>query len=484
VLGLFFLSLALFFLGGVVDRPRPRQLLGLGVAVGALVLTRENALIFAVVLLPWLLLRPGAAGPRRLLAPALFLAGLTALLLPVALRNLYVGGEFHLTTAQLGPNFYIGNNPSSDGSYTPLRQGRGDAKYEREDATAIAEAALGRELAPSEVSAFFVGRTFEYIRSQPADWIALVGRKLLLAFNAVEIVDTVDLYTHAESSPVMHLASLVFHFGVLAPLALLGVIVTWPERRRLLPLYLLFAGYLGSLLAFYVFGRYRLPLVPILVPFAAAAVVRVRGYAAASSRGQLAAAGAAVALAACFCNWPVLDKRYMRSVTHYNLGNELFVRGQAAAAADQYRQAIALYADNAFANNNLGVALSEQGDPVGARQHYERALAIAPSYVDAWVNRARSLAESGDTAGAVESYESGLRIDPNRVDAYAELGTLYLESGETELAVGCFERVLRLDPSLGEVREQLAAALRRNPGRASGGGPPAGRPASACRGRP
>ena len=54
------------------------------------------------------------------------------------LRNRVVAGEFHLTTSQLGPNFYIGNHPGADGSYRPLSFGRGDALREREDATRLA----------------------------------------------------------------------------------------------------------------------------------------------------------------------------------------------------------------------------------------------------------------------------------------------------------------------------------------------------------
>jgi len=480
VLDLFLLCLALCFLGGVVDGPRPGALVGLGLAIGALVLTRENALIFALVLTPWLLLRRGPVGARRLVPAALFLAGMTAVLAPVAFRNWYVGGEFHLTTAQLGPNLYIGNNPGSDGSYAPLRYGRGDAKYEREDATAIAEAVTGRQLTPREVSNFFVGKVFAYIRSRPGDWIALMVRKFLLALNAVEIVDTVGIYTHAESSVVMRLVVSVFHFGVLAPLALLGVWITWPERSRLLPLYLLFTAYLGSLVAFYVFGRYRLPLAPMTVLFAAAAVVGLRDHVATSSPRRLAASLGAVATAAILCNWPIVDKSYMRSVTHYNLGNELHALGRTAAAADQFRDAIGLYAGNALANNNLGVILADQGDLVAATRHYERALEIAPSYVDAWINLGRSLSEGGDVVGAIERYETGLQIDPSRVDGYVELGRCYEEIGELDLAIGCFERALRLDPELRDVGERLKRAAERRTA-SSPGAEALRRAASACR---
>ena len=67
-----------------------------------------------------------------------------ALLLPVGYRNYRIGGDFLVSTSQLGPNFYIGNNPRASGTYEPLVPERGDAIFEREDATRIASAATRR----------------------------------------------------------------------------------------------------------------------------------------------------------------------------------------------------------------------------------------------------------------------------------------------------------------------------------------------------
>jgi tetratricopeptide (TPR) repeat protein len=479
VLDLFLLCLALWILGGIVDRPRASRCVGLGLSIGALVLSRENALVFALVLFPWLFLRSPSPGARRLILPALFLTGMAVVLFPVALRNGYVGGELHLTTSQLGPNFYIGNNAAADGSYAPLRPGRGDPKYERQDATELAEMALGRELTPAEVSSFFLRSALQYIRSEPGDWSRLMARKFSLAFNSVEVVDTVDQYTHAESSLPLRLASWVFHFGVLAPLALLGVWITWPERVRLLPLHLLFLAYTASLVAFYVFGRYRLPLAPFLVLFAAAGLVRFRRFATTNPLPRVFASILAVGAAALFCNWPIVDKSYMRSVTHYNLGNELFSAGRTGEAVRQYREAIRLHADNAKAIHNLGAVLARQGDLAGAKEHYERALRIAPDYADARFNLARTLWETGDPMGAIESYESGLRVDANRAAVYGELGLVYTEIGELDLAIGCFERALQIDPDLREARQNLHRANAERRGR-GGEAEPTKRASSVC----
>ncbi len=176
VLDLFFVCLVLWIISGLVDEPAKRsRWFWLGMSLGGLALTRENALaiVGAILLLP-----PGrsqSAHPHRLLHAGVLVLGLAVVLLPVAARNRIVGGEWHLTTSQFGPNLYIGNNPHADGTYGALREGRGSPEYERQDATEIAEAAAGRRLTPGEVSSFWVRQTMEFVRSQPGAWLTLMG---------------------------------------------------------------------------------------------------------------------------------------------------------------------------------------------------------------------------------------------------------------------------------------------------------------------
>ena len=51
-------------------------------------------------------------------------------------------------------------------------------------------------------------------------------------------------------------------------------VAIWPERRRLWPLYVLTVVYAASVILFFVVARYRHPLVPFVMIFAAAGVVR------------------------------------------------------------------------------------------------------------------------------------------------------------------------------------------------------------------
>ncbi len=140
VLDVFFVCLALALCAHILNAGASmRHWIAVGVAMGALSLTRENALLLAAVIACWAY---RASGVR---AVAVFAIGVMVMVAPVALRNYAVSGEWHLTTSQFGSNLYIGNNPKSDGSYMSLREGRGSPEFERVDATQLAEKATGTE---------------------------------------------------------------------------------------------------------------------------------------------------------------------------------------------------------------------------------------------------------------------------------------------------------------------------------------------------
>jgi hypothetical protein len=238
-----------------------------------------------------------------------FLAGRRSLLIPVAARNAYVGGGFYITTSQFGPNFYIGNNPAADGTYQSLRFGRGAPEYERQDATDLAERALGRRLTPAEVSGYWTDRALLFVTSRPGAWLSLMARKVALLWNATEMLDTESQEAHAEWSLPLRLGGFIGHFGLLVPLALFGVFATWPMRSRLYVLYAMTLAYAASVVLFYVFARYRYPLVPLLILFAAGGLAALPPM----IRSRRVTGGgwtlAAVAAAVVFCNWPILSRR-------------------------------------------------------------------------------------------------------------------------------------------------------------------------------
>lgn len=461
VLDMFFMCLSLWLIAGSIGPPEdgPSQDssgsqtnpvgcgfsrtsgLALGGSMAALSLSRENGLLLIAVVALWL----GIQHRRHL---GYFAAGLAIVFAPVVARNYAIDGGFYLTTSQFGSNFYIGNNPNADGTYASIRFGRGSPEFERIDATEVAEQAVGRTLSPSEVSSFWTGRALAFITGEPLKWLTLTGRKVLLLFNRSEMVDTEAQESYAEFSTPLRLLGWVTHFGVLVPLAALGVFVTWPDRKRLWIVYALAVTYAASVVMFFVFARYRYPLVPFLllfatIPFDSKAREHVaRLFTQGSPRLALVAATlSALALA----NVALLSPTLMQAITENNLGAALHELQRYDDAIAHHERAIQLRPDYAPAYNNLGAALRAAGRLDEAIARYQQALELKPDFASASYNLANAQLEQGKAGDSVESFRRSLASNPNSVEAHNNLGIALANSGDAAGAVNEFRAALTID---------------------------------------
>ena len=464
VLDLFFIALSLWLAGRLVDDPRSRRdWLALGLAMGGMSLTRENALVFVGVIVAWALLnsslRPVLPLHTRLGFASTFFIGLAIVLLPVAVRNYSVGGGFYLTTSQFGPNFFIGNNPQADGTYMSLRFGRGAPEYERTDATELAEHALGRRLTPADVSTYWTNRALDFIAARPGAWLALEGRKVLLLVNATEMLDTEAQESHADWSWPLRVGGWFGHFGILVPLALVGLVLSWPDRARLALLYVMLGAYGASVVVFYVFARYRLPLVPMLLLFAAAGAATLPEWLNRHGSIQKARLAAGVAAIAVFCNWPVLSKPLMKAITETNLAAALQAEGRTDDAATHYQRAIALQPDYAPAYNNLGVLQRASGKVDEAIATYRQALSLKGDFPDAHYNLANALLAQNKPQEAAEHFTIALQSIPDSAGAANNLGIALAAQNKPDDAVAAFRAAVAAEPNSAVAHRNLADAL-------------------------
>jgi tetratricopeptide (TPR) repeat protein len=460
-LDVFFVAIVLAVVAAIVHRGggQRRWWLALGAATGALALTRENALGLVLVLGAWAWwgLNGGAAVRRRRVAA--FAAGVALLLAPVAARNYAVSGGLYLTTAQFGPNFYIGNNAGADGSYQSLRFGRGSPEFERTDAIELAERAEGRPLTPAEVSAYWTRRALDFIAGQPAAWLRLVARKAALLVNADEAIDTESQESYAEFSRPLALLGPVTHFGVLVPLAVAGVWLTWRDRRRLWVLYAIAAAFGLTTIAFYVFARYRYPLVPLLIVFAAAAVASAREALATRPRRELAALAGTMALLAAACQLPLLPAPRSRAITETNLGTALQEDGRMDEAIARYRRALEIQPDYVPAFNNLGVALRASGRTDDAIRAYRAGLALRGDYPDLHYNLANALLAIDRPDEAAEHFRQATKGAPDSAGAHNNLGMALAEQGRLADAATEFAAAVALDPQSAKAHRNLGNVL-------------------------
>jgi tetratricopeptide (TPR) repeat protein len=464
----FFTCLILWILSGIVlphGQAATRRWFWLGLTMAALSLTRENALALVAVVAVWAVTRGHDGGRLSSSAWSLsrrrvgsLMLGIAVVFAPVAAHNYLTGGTLRLTTVQFGPNFYIGNNPRADGTYASLRPGRGAPEYEQRDATVLAEHAVGRPLSPAEVSSYWTRRAVHFIRAEPMAWLRLQARKFALLWNADEMLDTESQQTHAEWSAVLAILTPIGHFGVLVPLAMFGIAVTWSDRRRIWIFHSMLVVYAASVLVFYVFARYRFPLVPLLLFFAAggAAAEPLRAHA---GRGRLVPALALAVGTLLFTNWPLLSSDLMRAITENNIAIALQDAGRFDEALTRYRRAIALQPDYAPAYNNMGTALRAKGNVDEAMAAYRRALSISPDYPDAHYNLGNALVDQNQLGEAVQHLTIALRALPGSPDAHNNLGLALAAEGKYLEAARQFEAAVSADPLAARPRANLGNAL-------------------------
>ena len=307
------------------------------------------------------------------------------------------------------------------------------------------------------MSSYWTDRALTYITSQPIAWLHVTARKIVLLSNRTETLDTESQETYAEWSAPLKIGGWIGNFGVLVPLALFGFCVAWPDRLRLWVFYALTIVYAASVLMFYVFARYRFPLVPLLMLFAARGLSEIPAFARTARRHM--AIVAAVAAVAIFANWPVLSAAAMQSATETNLGVALQDDGRLDEAVAHYERAIALTPDDAPAYNNLGTALRAKGDIARAVASYERALAVRPNYPDAHYNLANALMDEHKPDEAVAHFTIALQSMPGSVDVENNLGAALAGEGKLDDAVAVYTRALTTDPESVVAHRNLADAL-------------------------
>jgi len=202
------------------------------------------------------------------------------------------------------------------------------------------------------------------------------------------------------------------HFGVIAPLAVVGLFATAGQRRRIWLLYLLIAGYAASVVAFYVMARYRYPLVPVLMLFAGAGLVGALPMWREASRAKRIGAVAAFLAVAVFCNLPADEELAPRWVGDYNVATALLARGDSEAAITSLRHALDAQPDELLVRTQLGIALLASDRPAAALREFEAAVALDKDFLDARLGASRALVALGREPEALTQLRLAGEIAP------------------------------------------------------------------------
>lgn len=419
-------------------RPTRVRALLAGVAFGLAALAIPNSLVAVAIplVLAWRQRRPAPAAVRAADA-GLILAGLLLCILPVTIRNYAVSNQWVPISVNGGVNFYIGNNANSD----VTRAIRPDQEWNRLLRTARDAGAR----TPAEADAWFMRRAVTYARAAPLGFLRNLGHKTLEMLNGYEAPRNMSLYVYRHHSPVLaalvwKLGPFAFPFGLLAPLALLGLVMGL--RRPGMGIPAAFALLYGaSVVAFFPADRYRLPLVPVLAVFAVAGVaILVQAWP--DSRRRMTSL-ALLAGGLVVTNLPLAfptDRVPFEAELDLYTGVGLQTRGHVREAVERYNAALDREPDMADAWYYLGTAQRALGHKAEARDAFRTCLAGSPDHERALHDLALLVAEQGNRPEAILMLEQVLELNPGHRRAMMNLGILQARQGNLEVAADWLRR--------------------------------------------
>jgi tetratricopeptide (TPR) repeat protein len=400
-------------------------------------------------------------------------------------------GRARILPSSGGINLYIGNNPNYEKTIT-VRPGLGW----RELTAAPARLGIVDDLG---MERFFLNKTKEYIISEPLNFLKGLVHKTAQFFSSREIPRNTDIYLFGKWSRwlglgVWKIGRFGFPFGLLLPVAFLGLILCW--RALPGPVLLSLLLYPASMIMVFVTSRYRVPVVPLMSILAAGGVGAIWKMGQKRQWKKLAVSWAIIlgvgvassstgpfyeerldyeaelyyGLGSTFDEWGkveqaktaydrALDLRADYTEAHYNLANILKAQGRLEEAIEHYGQALRTEPNSVEIRNNFGAALKTMGQIDQAIEQWEKALELVPSDPFAHFNLALALAEQGKYDLSLKHAEEALQRRPDWVEIHVNLGMILLQRGEINKALGHFNEALRIRPAYADAHSGLGIAL-------------------------
>lgn len=447
------------------------------IALGATVgLLSQGRGLFALLLIAlWPVLRTGkpALLPRRV---ALAIGAFAIVCAPAAWHNARVSGSLIPFTYNLGMNLYIGNHARASGSWEVLDDREPVSTEDLQgggytDGRTRLEREIGHPVGPAESSREWSSRALGFWVDHPAEGIALTARKLAMIVSRHEFP---QLESPLVFERLIGFVGLV-PFWLLALLALPSLLrrAEDPATSFLLVCCVLLA--VGTAL-FFVVDRYRLHLVPFLVPLAAATLARIARVPRAAILGR-EFAGIAVAAGLLCLPVPAPTAEHTRWATESDIGDRYATAGRYDAALTWYDRADArvrsgaVTAGPSFTGHMLLMDFEEDvADCAFAAHDTTRAIAaltrasqVAPDPAALRDEVALVLARQG-RGGELDEFVS---VDRRRVVGFEALGRAArsLATADTATAAGWIEAAVLID-STGiaprEARIRLAIEMNRD----------------------
>ena len=438
-----------------------------GFVMAAIVLLKANMALFAPVLIGWYLFSNN--GKAKLRNAGLFVAAFLIVLIPFSIRNYAIVKSFSPVPLHGGMNFYLGNNPRASGTFKSL-YGMADSPIEHTKISVVhARKFTGKSLTLPEANLYWFKKSIIFMVSDPYAFSRLLFRKFKLFWSAEEIPLNLDYYFCKDMLPLLRFP--LFSFGVIAPLAVLGMWFSVRYRKYKAGIIGLFV--LSSMTAtvlFFVSARHRFLIVPFLIIFASYAVYNLKNLAEKKRIKEVVFSLIAMSIIAFFVYRgvfsPNMEQRFY--VPYVNLGEVYKDKGMFKEAIQAYRKALYLQPDYADVYCRIGLVYHALGDNKKAVEMFKESIRKNPFQADPYYNLGVIYRNDKVFADEAEMlFKKSIAIMP-QADAYYNLGMIYWDKGDADRAIKYFSEARQLFGKEGNSAgvsktEELIKSLRVSP---------------------
>ncbi len=440
-----------------------------GAFLGLSAITRPNGLlVLALVALT-------TAVMQRKIAHALAVAAAGILIvLPVAGHNYRQSGDWIWVSSTGGINFYIGNNAEAtgrDSTFPRMRQ------WTFEKVEALAEIEAGRPLSPAEVSGHYFAKGRDFVMKSPGAFLALTARKCVQLVSGYEMPNVKDPNFYRARSPFLKWP-LFANFGIVLALAVVGVFAGAGQPRgdnqsnrtdhgkrksagrftNARSLTLLFAGFYAlSIVIFFVNARYRLPVVPFLLPFSSLGLLAIV-QAIRSDRARLVRVGSIFVAVLLLAEWNPLGAVTDESQSWFNVGWAAQKSGRADEALEAYGRVAAGNNWYPLALHNRALIERDAGRTDEALRDLNEAITIDSTYYEAWATLGSVHYRGENYSEAARAYERAAALWP-RATYLVNQGLALRNLGAIGPSMAAFDRAISLDPAFVKARAHRAENL-------------------------
>ncbi|MBL4769885.1 MAG: glycosyltransferase family 39 protein [Planctomycetes bacterium] len=418
--------------------------LACGVLFGLAAIARPNVLLFMPLLAMWVLFQAGRTRSAWV-ATAMLTLGTLIPIAPITLHNYSASGESVLIASQAGVNFWIGNNPASDGMSAIVPGTRAGWWEGFEDSRRLARQEAGQDLSDKGISQHYTDKVWSWMLAEPAAALRHQVWKLRLFFLNWEVSNNQEIrFVSHLYNPLSYLS---LSFAWVAALGLLGaVLALGGSRWRLFPLWGFLVAYTLSVVAFFVCSRFRLPVLPVLIVLGSGASMRLVAWTRAKQwlplAGALALVGVVVVVSSSLPAGLVTDD----SGGYMALGNDAMGQGDLDRAEGFYSEGLSASIRNQQLRLAWASLLRKRGQDQAARNWLDETLRMFPRFPEARVALCDLENAAGQHTRVVKLATAGLQFAPSQVGLHHELGRAYVGLKEIDRGLQEFTRVMELDP--------------------------------------